>query len=313
MTRQHHDQEADARASAASGTTAMPRPIAVGVNETPGSQLALRWAVEAARLHQRPLKVILVADPAPASHYYPYTPPGSSETFVLQGPSPAHRTSEAFERAVAYAEDRLPADAVTGVHTPGRTTAVLIDASRNAGMLVVGSRGRSAVSAAMLGSVSATVAARASCPVTVVRSSDLVLDGHRRVVVGVDGSQDSEDALEIAFREASVRKLPVTVVHCWADLKDEPPGSEAIFGRRLPAVVRKLAEYREQWPDVNATTLLLRGDPAIRLLEESLGAELLVVGSRGRGRISGPLLGSVSQDLLRQAHCPVVVAHRQEH
>ncbi|WP_166348640.1 universal stress protein [Phytoactinopolyspora limicola] len=311
MTTQHQDPVARDRADHDESPGQRARQVAVGVDGTSGSQLALRWAVEAARLREAPLNVILVADPAPATHYYPYKPPYSSETFMIQGAAPAHRTSEAFEHAMSYARDRLPTESVVGTHTPGRASAVLLDATREAELMVLGSRGRSPVTAALLGSVSTTVSSHASCPVVVTRTGDPVVDGHRRVVAAVDGSADSHRALSFAFAEAALRKLPVTVVCCWSGMDEEHGRRETLFTQHLPETAAELASCRERYPDVDATTVLLGGDPAIRLVDESLGAELVVVGTRGRGRMRGLLLGSVSQHLLRHAHCPVAVAHRR--
>lgn len=296
-TRQRHPAKSRGAAEAA-------LPIVVGVDGTPGSQTALRWAVEAARLRQLPLHVVLVADPPPATYHYPYSPPHAAETYMLQGPSPAHRTADDFERAMAYARDRLSADKVTGLHTPGRAVPVLLDASRDAAMIVVGSRGRTAITEALLGSVSATVASHASCPVVVIRGDD-ALEADRRVVVGLDGSKDAGYALDFAFTEAAVRKLPLQIIHCRPDTKRETGASDdEILARQLPKLAGALHVFSDRYPEVYVSTSLLREDPATQLVEESLAAELLVVGSRGRGQITGLLLGSVSQHLLQHGHCP---------
>jgi nucleotide-binding universal stress UspA family protein len=291
------------------GVESTTLPIVVGIDGTAGSESALTWAVRTAGLHQWPLRVVLVADPPPVQSYRSYTPPGSGETFLLQ--RPARTTVDDLEHAVVYARDRLPADLVTGRHTPGNPADVLVDESMRASMIAVGSRGRSSATAALLGSVSATVAARAGSPVVVVRPTEGVPNsGERRIVVGVDGSEDADDALAFAFAEASARKLPLTVVHCGLGVVAEAVKLAVSFSQLLPDVSTRLRAHRQRFPDVQVTTSLVEGDPTSKLADLSQGAELTVVGSHGRGRISGLLLGSVSQGLLRHARSPVAVTHR---
>ncbi|NEE00649.1 universal stress protein [Phytoactinopolyspora halotolerans] len=285
-----------------SGTRQATRPIVVGVDGTPASQLALHWAVNEARLRGLPVRIVLATDQP--TTYQTYTPPLTSETFVVEGPPQTKRAIEDFDRAMAYARDRLPAGTLSGVHTPGRATSVLLDEARDAAMVVVGSRGRSTAASALLGSVSATVAAHAPCPAVVVRGPGGLAGTARPIVVGVDGSEDAYHALAYAFTEAAKRRRPLTVLHC-----RESGAGELSFAGVLPGLSSSLLAHRERHPSVQVKTRLMVGDPAELLPEQTRGADLVIVGSRGRGRLAGLLLGSVSQSLLHRAYCTVIVMH----
>jgi nucleotide-binding universal stress UspA family protein len=144
----------------------------------------------------------------------------------------------------------------------------------------------------------------ATRPVVVVHPSGKSLDGTARVVAGVIDSETSFHTLGFAFAEAAARRMPLFVIHC-----EDDADVDVMFDSRLPMLSNKILSYREQYPAVEVTCLLIPGEPAEALADFSRGADLLVVGSRGYGRISGLLLGSVSQSLLHHAHCPVAVMH----
>jgi nucleotide-binding universal stress UspA family protein len=184
--------------------------------------------------------------------------------------------------------------------------ATLRDRSTGAGMVVLGSRGHNAI--AGIGSVSVAVSAHAHCPVVVVRDTT-PLTGP--VVVGVDDSDHAQLALAFAFHQAAARGTAVHIVRAW---KPPPPPLERgprIADRVAAAEQAALDEVTERWqrtfPDITVTGSLVAGHPAQALTEAGRQAQLLVVGSRGRGALRGALLGSVSQHLLRHASCPVAV------
>lgn len=138
-------------------------------------------------------------------------------------------------------------------------------------------------------------------------------DATGRIVVGVDGSPSSEDALRWAVRQARLTDRPVDAVLAW----DFPmaygiaPGSyEEDFHADAVEVLDKSVQNVVGADDAGRVSrLVLRGNPARVLLDASDGAELLVVGCRGHGGFSGMLLGSVSQHVVTHAGCPVVVLH----
>lgn len=218
-----------------------------------------------------------------------------------------------LDDAVEDARSAAPELAVeTHVVTGPPARAVLAEAG-NACLVVLGSRGLGGFTGLLLGSVGVQVAAHAPCPVVVVRPavSTPAARSSGRVVVGVDGSEASERALEFAFEAAVRRSQGVTVVRAWqAPMPVHPslliPLATLREGEHL-LLLTSLATVRQRFPDVDVTIALVNDHPAHALAVESDGAELLVVGSRGLGGFAGLLLGSVSQAALRHARCPVAV------
>lgn len=284
------------------------RPIVVGVDGTPESRLALDWAVDAAERSRAPLRVVTVSEwPTPS----PLAAPPMAGDLPVEA-VPRVFLQDVHEEAVAAARERLSPESVDGVSVVGSAIAVLLEESAGAGRLVVGSRARSAAAAVLLGSVSSAVAAHAQCPVTVVR----VPEEHtapQRVVVGVDESDHSTRALELAFEEAAQRGLALRVVHCWQPVSLIDP---AVWARdrstserqeRETWLQQKVAPYMEKAPHIAIESQVVDERPINELVEQSRDAFMVVVGSRGRGGFVGMLLGSVSQGLLHHAHCTVTV------
>lgn len=156
-----------------------------------------------------------------------------------------------------------------------------------------------------------SLAGHAACPVVVVRepvgaSEDLP------VVVGVDRSSHSEAAVAFAYEVASLRGAPLAAVHTWSvwlfntrmgPLMDWEP----IQTREREVLAERLAGWSEKFADVPVRRVVYRDRPARSLLEQAAHAQLLVVGSRGRGHLTGLVLGSVSHAVLHRAACPVAV------
>ena len=136
----------------------------------------------------------------------------------------------------------------------------------------------------------------------------------RRIVVGVDGSPSSLDALSWAARQAHLTGSSLEIVMAWEwpssyDWAVPVPDDfdpEQEVRRALEGAV---ASVRTAYPDLSVDPRVVGGHPAPILVEASKGADLLVVGSRGHGEFVGMLLGSVSEYCATNAHCPVVV-HR---
>ena len=141
------------------------------------------------------------------------------------------------------------------------------------------------------------------------------------VVVGVDHSEGAKAALRFALEEATLRQATLRVVHAWLYGYIGATGLEGAF----PAVggdikeLRDAAEtaleetLRETLPETDTEEIerrVVEGRAAAVLVDESRGADLLVVGSRGHGGFAGLLLGSVSQQCANHAACPVVIVHR---
>jgi nucleotide-binding universal stress UspA family protein len=288
-------------------------PIVVGVDDSPPSYAALDWAIGAADRRDLALHLLHVVEWQPHG-----IEPGAESRRRDEAVAPAAR-----ERVRTAAPD-LPA---TDETVDGDPAGVLVDRSRHAAMIVVGNRGLGGFRSLLTGSVGVQTAAHAQCPVVVVRphlrepsrAEEPVEQPARhavgRVVVGVDGSDLSDAAVRFAFEEATLRGIGLTAVHAWRYPASSSPG-EMIFAMyprtdlgdvENKILARALAPYRERRPDVPVLSVLAQGSPAAVLVHESVGAELLVVGSRGHGGFAGLLLGSVSDAAIRHAGCPVAV------
>jgi nucleotide-binding universal stress UspA family protein len=203
------------------------------------------------------------------------------------------------------------------VEVTGFPEAVLEAESRWAELVVVGNRGLGGFTGLLIGSVAVALAAHAECPVVVVRGAepDQAAPLPEPVVVGVDGSPQSEAALAFAFAAADLRRVPLVAVHAWWDLLVDPTMAplvdwDAAEADEHEVLAERLAGWTQTYPDVPVRRLVVRDRPARALVEESGRAQLVVAGSRGRGGLRGMLLGSVSQALLHHAHCPVAVVRQ---
>ncbi|MEV0299409.1 universal stress protein [Nocardia sp. NPDC050710] len=184
----------------------------------------------------------------------------------------------------------------------------LKDSSKDARLLVVGTRGHGALRRGLLGSVSTSLARHAHCPVAVIPDEDPVpTDG--AVVVGVDGSACSAHAVGVAYEQAAVRNVALVAVHTWSEVYRYIPREEML--QEDSALAESLAGYSDRYPDVEIRRVVVEDRPAQRLLHEAQGAQLLVVGSHGRGGFAGMTLGSVSQAVLHAAPCAVIIARCQ--
>jgi nucleotide-binding universal stress UspA family protein len=279
------------------------------VDGSADSIAAARWAVEEARLCGRRVALLHVYSwPVPTAALAP-VPGNWTEETLRQG------AQALVEKVVAAV--RADDVVVTGIARSGPVAYTLVEASRGADMMVVGHRGRGGFAALLLGSVAAVVAAHARCPVAVVRpytGRPLAADG--LVVVGADGSPASGTAVGFAFEEADRRGAVLGVLRAW-----RPPGPSWRSDVR-PAGYDDVAEletaealwlqdwvqpWRDKHPRVRVHWMLTSNRPAAALVEAARAAELLVVGSRGHGGFAGLLLGSVSQQVINHAPCPVVV------
>jgi nucleotide-binding universal stress UspA family protein len=190
---------------------------------------------------------------------------------------------------------------------------VLQAESTRAELVVLGDRGLGGFAGLLIGPVAVTLAAHAACPIVVVRGPEPDrMVRSEAVVVGVDGSPTSEAAVAFAFEAAALRGVPLVAVHTWFDMVVDATMAPLIDWDVMEAderevLAERLAGWAEKYPDVAVRRLVARDRPARALVEESGRAQLVVVGSRGRGGISGLLLGSVSQTLLHHAACPVAV------
>jgi nucleotide-binding universal stress UspA family protein len=197
-----------------------------------------------------------------------------------------------------------------------RAGQLLVEESERARLVVVGSRGLGGFTGLVVGSTALTLGAHARCPIAVVRTpgGDEEPPTTGPVVLGVDGSPAGEPAIGFAYEAAALRRVPLVAVHAWSDVSMRPSMLPPLDydwpiieddERRLLA--QRLAGWQEKYPEVRVERLVTEGRPARSLLRAAESAQLVVVGSRGRGGLRGLLLGSTSQALLHHAPCPVTV------
>lgn len=213
---------------------------------------------------------------------------------------------EILARGLPYAESVLGAGRVHTALVGGSAAQVLCERSRTAEMVVVGSRGHSELPGLLLGSVSWQVAAHGHGRVVIVRGQwHPVNQSPGPVVVGVDGSLTSQAAVAFAFEEALLRDVPLVALCALADAPGALGGAPQIresFGQIMTAA-------EQEHPQVMAIRRIVPGSPRPALLSEAAGAQMLVVGCRGRGGVEGMSLGSVAGAALHHSPCPVGIVH----
>ena len=282
-------------------------PYVVGVDGSDHSRQAIRWASQAALARNAPLILLhAVRVPDVYAGVLPPTPKVLDALWSLG--------RDLLAEAKDFAEHLGVPDAATEIHD-GTPSVVLRDASRTAKMLVLGAAGANRLADTFaLGATTAQLTAHAECPVVVVRGEvpDYVAS-RAPVVVGIDGSPVSEQAIPAAFEEASFRNAPLIAVHAWggrfADAVFASPESAwpPLDEMERQLLAERLAGWSEKYPDVTVERRLIEKRPGHALVELSRDAQLVVVGSRGRCGFPGLMLGSTSQKLIYHAACPVMI------
>lgn len=291
-------------------STAGKVPVVVGVDGSPESKVAVDWAARTASRRGVALKLVHVLNP-PVVMAFPEVPMPAG---YLDWQEDEGR--KVLDAMTATAREAAPDIEVTTEMISGPSVPTLVEQSKEAALLVVGCRGRGALARALLGSVSTGLVHHALCPVAIIHDEDPLMPHPSKapVVVGVDGSPASEHALEIAFEEASLRGVDLEAVHAWSDDSVfEFPGTDwaTLQAMAEETLGERLAGWQERYPDVLVRRLVVADRPAHQLIEQSANAQLLVVGSHGRGGFAGMLLGSVSTAVVHAARMPVIVARRR--
>ena len=271
--------------------------ILVGYDGSPGSEQALSWAAREARTRKTALTVC---------HAWTLgfiLPPDHAAVLDL-----ARRSGEqVIADGLRHARDVVPPELVRAWLAEGPAANVLCEGGRDADMVVVGSRGRGEAARHLLGSVSSQVAAYAPGRVVVVRGHWRSAGGYvpGPIVVGADGSAASQAAVDFAVEQAALRDVPLLAVCALADA----PGSLGGSRNRQEDFEQAMTRLEKEHPGIAVLRHVAIGGARSALLTAARDAQMLIVGSRGRGGIRGMLLGSVSQALICHAPCPIGVVH----
>ncbi len=274
-----------------------PAPIVVGYDGSPSSHDALRWATAAAVRATAPLRIV------EAFELVIYSRPSPGQVVPLEALQTAREKGlSALAEGVRLQQPGLTVETVLA---GGSAAQALLAEAEHARLVVLGSRGLGGWTGLLVGSVAVQVTTHARCPVIVI-PPDLRPHAHEgpTVVVGVDGSKASARAIEFAFDQAEALQARVVAVHGASLLQFD---AEKVEAESRLLVAESVAGAAADHPDVPWTTELASGSAARALVRRSESADLVVVGSRGRGGFTGLLLGSVSQSVLHHTQSPIAI------
>lgn len=276
-------------------------PLVVGIDGSESALVALDWAAEEAARNGWPLRLVNAAE-----QY------AIEVTTRLTGREAAEAMfAEARERLAARGHGDLEVATVSRYGAPRR---VLLHESADARALVVGREGIGRFEELLLGSTSLALTTHADVPVIVIPEGWRPSPRERRVItVGVDGSERAQHALEYAFMTASAWKADVVAVFAIDRPSPVLGETQPVDAEGKAEATRTLAEqvagWRAKYPDIKVTEVVEMGHPAAVIKENSADADLVVIGGRGHGVVTGMLLGSIARAVLHHVTRPIVVVH----
>ncbi len=294
--------------------------IVVGVDGSAPSNAAVAWAAHDAAIRKIPLTLVHVTAPAAAAMSAGVAAPSLVampviDDYIRWQQENAEQVIEDAHK-IAAATDPGGLEVQTKILSRSPTPA-LLELSTDAELLVAGCRGQGAVDRTLLGSVSSGLVHHAHCPVAIIHDEE-VPSAQAPVLVGVDGSPTSERATEFAFDEASRRGVELVALHAWSDMPIlgfpsinwSPAETENIKSAEKEVLAERLAGFAERYPNVSVRRVVVADRPSYQLLKHAESAQLVVVGSHGRGGFAGMLLGSVANAVVNSACVPVVVVRK---
>ena len=282
--------------------------VLAAVDGSESAAHALAWAVAEAQARQVGLTIA-------HSYHWPSSGLGAMEAAGFLMDALEQDSAEVLSAAAEAAKKLAPDLTVHTVSRLGPPVPTLVKLSEGRDLIVVGSRGLGGFAGMLLGSVGTGLVADAHCPVAVVRG-ERAPERTDPVVVGVDGAPASSDVLREAFAAAARRGCPLIAVHAWQDptadmraARGKADGEQQESWQRSVSddLAQRIAEVGKDFASVQVQAVTSSQRPAAALLEQAKTAQLVVVGTRGRGDITGLLLGSTSRSLVQHAPCPVMV------
>ncbi|SDK40839.1 Nucleotide-binding universal stress protein, UspA family [Nonomuraea maritima] len=276
--------------------------IIVGVDDSATSRRAVEWAADDALRMRVPLRLVHAVDRSPYQ-IERFADPRLPDLMLREG-------RKLLDEAEQIVRQRQPSVEVEASLAEGVPAEVLRREGDDATELVLGGRRLGGIAGALLGSVSTRVAGHTRCPVVVVPAERRPTYGE--VVVGVDDSPECEPALAYAFEQARLRGSRLRAVHAWqlpvhAFAPEATYDMDEVRTARQQLVSDRLARFGRRHPDVQVVEDVHCAEPVNALTDAGEHADLLVVGSHGRGAVASLVLGSVSRGTLRHARCPVAV------
>lgn len=271
----------------------MAEKYIIGVDGSEQSRVALDWGLARAAESGASVELLHVAD----------------DSFLSESVAFLSEAQQASEQMLAaereYALSSGFTGSITGTAVVGHPIAEVEEASKRADLVILGAHAGSKLAGSFFGTRAVKIAAVAHCPVAVV-PFETEGDPAPGIVVGVDGSDASQKAVAYAAERASMRGVPLIAVYAW--MPPLTPGLEYLWSEELVESQRSAAEeaiaigtagLASRYPDLEIERRIVQAPPVAALLQAAENADMIVVGSRGRGGISRLLLGSVSHGVLQ--------------
>ncbi|WP_336659463.1 universal stress protein [Leucobacter sp. USHLN153] len=278
----------------------MSEKYLIGVDGSEQSRVALAWGLARATERGAAVELIHVADDSFLSE---------SVAFLSEAQA---ASEQMLQVETEYARSLGFTGPIVGTAVVGHPIAEVEEASKRSDLVILGAHQGGRFSGSFFGTRAVKVAATSRCPVAVIPKTEP--SPNAPVVVGVDGSEASRKAIEFAAEQASRRDVPLVAVYAW--MPPLTPGLEYLWSEELVESQRAVAEeaiaigtagLTQRYPDLEVRREIVQSPPVAALVQAAEGAELLVVGSRGRGGITRLLLGSVSHGVLQALPCPTIV------
>lgn len=288
---------------------AIPARFIVAWDGSPGATAALDWALTQAKATHAQVHLV---------HAVLAIPPGPYGEVALDQGVYDDIAQAVLDLGIDYAKTHHPGLEITTGRAYRGVTGALIDEAHPGDVIVMGTRGYGGFMTMLVGSSCIQTATHATVPVVVIHPPVENRPAYATagpVVIGIDGTDLSTNAMRFGLTMASMLQREAVVVHAWTlpPVEIVPPSfiaadeAAAIAADQQRIAAEFLAGWREEFPDVKVTLRVVQGNTSAVLLEAAKTASLVVSGSRGRGEFRGAFLGSTSNALIHHGQCPVAI------